>query len=119
MQNGDSVEVVSFISNIQIFHGDSFDVVDDNGNCKDINADTITNGDEISCMCRDGFLSSNGGKIQGDYDSCVPCILSPFCGFEGDSCETNGDCFWDLCDYNNKCESIMVSERMRFNAFKA
>ena len=41
------------------------------------------------CECVDGYVSSNGGKLQTQADNCVPCILSEFCSFEGGICDAN------------------------------
>lgn len=100
--------VEASISAISILPGENTDIVDENGQCKDLNAKTVRDGEETSCLCMDGFVSSNGGKQQGLLDSCVSCLLSPFCGFEGDSCMTSDDCFRGSCQ-SGRCEPMWVS----------
>ena len=102
----------AYIATISISPGENTDIVDENGHCKDTNAETLSVGNKIICRCTAGFVSSNGGKIQTKLDSCVPCLVSTFCSFEGDACISGEDCFWNSC-VNGICKSIWVSCRKR------
>lgn len=115
MQNGISatVETESFISTISISPGKDTDIIDKNGQCKDRNAETIRgDGDKVTCRCVDGFKSSNGGRIQEKLDSCVHCLVSPLCAFEGDKCLADDECIWDSC-VAGRCEALWVSKYER------
>ncbi len=99
--------VEALVSTILVSPGEITDIVDENGQCTDPNAKTTRDGEEIFCLCADGYISSNGGKRQYELDSCVSCLLSPFCGFEGDSCTTSDDCFRGSC-HDGRCEGLWV-----------
>jgi len=92
------------VSSISIIQGANTDIVDEDGVCKDPNARTIVSGDATVCMCVDGYVSSNGGKEQGPFDSCIQCILSPTCRFDGGTCADSDYCFGNAC-VGNKCEA--------------
>lgn len=88
---------------IKISFGDIIPIVDAVGTCTDPNATTLKTDASTKnnifgrtsgtlCICKRGFVSSNGGIIQGSLDVCIPCILSPHCGFEGDSCSSHDEC---------------------------
>lgn len=88
---------------IKISFGDILPIVNGDSTCVDPNAtalktDASTKNNIFGrtsgtlCICRRGFVSSNGGIIQGSLDVCIPCILSPHCGFEGDSCSSHDEC---------------------------
>lgn len=49
---------------------------DENGLCVDPHAQRSK---RKGCMCLDGFASSNGGKIQGSFDTCLNCISQSEC----------------------------------------
>ena len=83
-------------------------IIDENGICRDPNAETIVRGEEITCKCIGAFVSSNGGKTQGALDSCVPCSSSPSCAFEGDKCFVVSECVWDSC-VDGRCANFEVS----------
>ncbi len=100
--------VEALVSTISVSPGENTDIVDENGQCKDPNARTINDGGETVCFCMDGYVSSNGGKRQKELDSCVGCLLSPFCGFEGDSCTTSDDCYRGSCQ-DGRCDRQWVS----------
>ncbi len=106
MQLGNIAEAL--VSKMSVVLEENTDIIDENGQCKDPNARTINDGGETVCVCIDGFVSSNGGKRQNELDSCVGCLLSPFCGFEGDSCTTSDDCFRGLCQ-DGRCDGQWVS----------
>jgi len=53
------------------------------------------------CVCIDGFVASNGGKILERYDTCVPTLFSAG-GFDFSPCSyfrecASGTCFEGLC----------------------
>jgi len=93
----------SVVSNISIIQGANTDLLDDDGKCRDTNAKTIGSGNATVCMCVDGYVASNGGKVQGQFDSCIQCILSPTCRFDGGTCIDRDYCFANEC-VHNKCE---------------
>jgi len=92
LDNGTSIRKIAFVQ------GDDTDIVDENGQCTDQNALTTIQDGNKTCICDDGYVSSNGGKVQGELDSCISCVSSPFCFFEGDICSANVDCDNDICD---------------------
>ncbi len=49
--------------------------------CLDNNARllTVQQSKIQTCQCLDGFVASNGGKIQGVYDTCISCLDRPSC----------------------------------------
>lgn len=66
--------------------------------CCDRNADKLVINGETSCVCRDGFVSSGGGeKILSLNEACASCQETFDCGLDGDTCETNGYCWFDNC----------------------
>ena len=99
-------EAYSIISEIKIKQGENTDIYDENG-CKDVNAITSGSGSSTLCTCTDGYISSNGGKTQGGFDSCVKCVLSDFCLFDGVLCSRNDECIASECEGNvvRRCKS--------------
>ena len=95
------------ISSVAIVQGENTDIYDENG-CKDINADTVGSGEATTCFCKGGYVSSNGGKQQGPYDSCIRCIESDYCGFDGELCGSTDECFAGAC-FDGKCEARVSS----------
>ena len=91
------LEASSIISDINIIQDESTEIFDENG-CKDINAITSGTGESTVCTCGNGFVSSNGGKKQGQFDTCVPCILSEYCRFDGEACSGDDECIANKCD---------------------
>lgn len=69
-------------------------LLDDEGYCRDPNAYTTT---ASLCICKDGYVSSNGGKEIGIYDGCVECRGSPLCAFDHGRCDSDRDCFEGEC----------------------
>lgn len=86
------------ISKISIVQGENTDIYDENGKCKDKNANTNGTGVDIVCTCKEGYIASNGGKRQGPFDSCIRCIESDKCRFDGESCDSSSDCFANTCE---------------------
>ena len=66
--------------------------------CEDINAITSSAGGSTVCTCANGFVSSNGGKIQGQFDTCAACILSQYCRFDGEACSSDDECIANECE---------------------
>ena len=107
-----NLDASSVISSIRLVQGENTDIYDENG-CKDPNALTSGNDDATVCTCKDGYVASNGGKRQGEFDSCVKCISSEYCRFDGDQCTSNEDCTTSECvesfSDEPKCNSSIVS----------
>lgn len=104
----DSLAGNTLISNLSIKYGQVQDIIDDNGYCNDNNAMGIEDIDgDTHCECKTGYVSSNGGKRIGTYDTCVKCITndSSFCEFDGGQCSNDRDCMMGRCDVNGRCIS--------------
>lgn len=69
-------------------------LIDIDGNCRDENAIKSTN---LTCVCNLGYVSSNGGTVLGELDTCVPCTRPYVCGFDADTCERDQDCLLGWC----------------------
>lgn len=54
-------------------------IVNEKGICVDTNALTVQSTQGVLCTCPDGFVSSNGGKLQRASDTCVSCMFQPAC----------------------------------------
>lgn len=103
------VKAEAFISTISLSPGKNVDIIDDNGLCKDPNANTLIRSGKTVCQCADSYMSSNGGRIQNKSDSCVHCLISKFCVFEGGICITDEECIWNSC-VRGKCEALQVNK---------
>ena len=86
------------ISDISIIQGENTDIYDEDGKCKDKNAHTNSTGSRVVCTCKDGYTASNGGKNQGPFDTCIRCIESEKCRFDGEFCDSSSDCFANPCE---------------------
>jgi len=67
----------TFISYIQLVDSQVEDVIDGGGRCSDPNSKRLRVTSQIDsdvCECLDGFVSPNGGKKRGVYDSCLGCL---------------------------------------------
>ena len=93
----------STISSISIVQGEKTDIYDDSG-CKDPNAITSGSGNTTECTCKDGFVASNGGKGQGQFDTCVRCVLSNLCRFDGETCSSHDECIISSCE-GSRCKA--------------
>ena len=94
----------SELNNLTIESGDQEEIFDSNGNCNDINAYKVEKDEQYpddndKCVCVDTYVASNGGKILGEYDSCVPCLG---CALDGEACVRNRDCMIGACS-NETC----------------
>ena len=108
------LEASSIISDINIIQDESTDIFDENG-CKDINAITSGTGESTVCTCANGFVSSNGGKIQGQFDACVACILSEYCRFDGEACSGDDECIANECERDSdmgSCSSRVSTSKL-------
>ena len=104
------LEQGSSFRNLRFIEGTNVDILDENGNCIDANANTVINDfGDTQCICKLGFVASNGGRVQNEYDSCVRCIFSAYCFFEGDPCTDNDECDMGVCE-GNECKAN-VSEK--------
>ena len=86
-----SVQVIGFtqirglsqVSDLRIYSDPETQLVDLDDNCADINARRIRSMGASGCVCMDGYYaSSNGGKLQGRYDTCLSCLstdVDPTC----------------------------------------
>ena len=70
------------------------------GECNDIHAFAIQIDGTLECMCTDQFVASNGGRVLGEYDSCVACLG---CALDGESCNVSRDCMMGTCTPDNVC----------------
>lgn len=72
-------EVRSSFNNIKVESGPTKSAYE-NGQCTDPNARDIGGpaqiiaGDEVKCICTQGYFSSNGGRLLRDQDACIPCL---------------------------------------------
>ena len=103
-----SMPAETLISTLSFYSGINTSILDENGICRDPNAETVVRGNEVTCKCIGAFVSSNGGKIQGALDSCIPCSSSQSCAFEGDKCFVDSECVWDSC-VDGRCAHFEVS----------
>ena len=90
--------------NLKVESIDLSAIVNIDGSCSDVNAspvvDTRSKTEENIfgrfssniCICNTGYVASNGGVELSDLDVCVNCVLSTFCSFEGDVCNSNQEC---------------------------
>ncbi len=96
----------SIISDIK-FH---FNFVDNsNIACseRDPNTEQSTTGKVSRCICKEGFVASNGGRVLNKHDSCVNCYDGK-CSFDGNFCSYDRNCMSGRC-INNICTSSTVS----------
>lgn len=84
----------SIIRNLSFLQLSIEPIFNSSGNCRDSNAIKVNS---TTCLCKLGFVASNGGKIIGKYDSCIKCIGIPICGFDGDTCISDDECYLGYC----------------------
>ena len=65
---------VSEVRDLRIFNETAGSIFDADDLCIDPNA--MRSGRK-GCICLDGYSSSNGGKVQGLYDTCLSCLSPP------------------------------------------
>lgn len=95
---------VLLISNVKFEQSESVSFIDVNGKCTDVNSDSDTPVSEGKCLCKSGYVNSNGGRILiNDGDKCVPCAEP--CAYDGGNCTHSTDCFSGRCDFSGKCEA--------------
>ena len=86
------------IGDVQVTRAQAPSQITDSGGCSDENAESFPIGGK--CVCKFGYIASNGGKQLYEFDSCVPCI-APF-GYDGETCYINRSCASGQCN-SNKC----------------
>lgn len=99
--NSNPREGETSLKNISIHQHAVLPLINSDGDCVDVNA--IVTGNS-TCLCKLGFVSSNGGTVLGPLDTCVSCTRKPFCGFDTDTCERDRDCLIGRC-LNGTCLS--------------
>lgn len=109
-QNSTSSTLSTALKDLAFIEGHAQDLFND-GVCIDTNANKVA---DETCQCKDGFVSSNGGKILGKFDQCVPCSMSDFCFFEGQACTNDmvcdmGNCTNTVCATNVSTYFFMSS----------
>lgn len=75
------------------------------GQCIDTNAEITA---EQDCLCKLGYVASNGGRILEELDTCVEC-LQP-CRYDGDTCTYDRDCFTGRCSNEKSCVAGVSSQ---------
>ncbi len=90
-------EVSAKLENIKFNKAPEEDIIK-NGACVDENA-KLFQGDK--CICKLGFVASNGGRILSNIDDCVRCTEP--CSFDGDSCTDDWDCYSGSCSEKKIC----------------
>lgn len=83
------LEKISFISSPE---SDFFNF---DGRCLDPNSETIE--PFKSCLCNEGYVSSSGGLSLNVGESCVSCLVSDHCFFEGQECQSDFECYARRC----------------------
>jgi len=63
-------------ANLHMFTTAKIPIIDENGLCIDPNARRLGS---VGCKCMDGYTSSNGGNVQGEFDTCLSCLSPPGC----------------------------------------
>jgi len=77
-------------------------ITDAKGKCKDPNSRILRDPSRIigdRCSCFDGFVSSNGGKNQGIFDTCISCLPGT-----GPSTSASSSCF--LTKHDDVCTKV-------------
>lgn len=105
------------LGNIQLLSTSRSSMFDEKGYCLDPNSVTIIAYEK--CACSYGYVSSGGGKIFGEDDSCVSCLVSIFCHFEGQYCETNDECFDSVCENNICKQNVSSMYAFKYLSFKS
>ena len=78
-------------------------IFNSDGTCNDTNSYTIVMNGDVRCICIEGFVGSNGGRILGEYDSCVNCLG---CALDNEICNRNRDCMMGTCVDNSCAPSV-------------
>lgn len=84
----------SEVGNIGFESGEKIPIFNKDGNCNDMKAFNTTVDGKRKCICKDTFIASNGGKVLGEYDSCVKCLGR---ALDGEGCSQNRDCVMGTC----------------------
>ncbi len=67
---------ISEFKDFVISSDEEVDLIDASDACTDPNARRVGKLGPTGCLCMDGYSSSNGGKLQGKYDTCLSCLCS-------------------------------------------
>ena len=104
----------TILSKLSILTDDKIRIFDAEGNCVDKEASKESNDITVEqqCYCAENFVASNGGKILGNYDTCIQCLLDTticatclpesHCAFDDEPCAVNRDCAMGSCE-NGMC----------------
>ena len=65
---------LSEVKGLQIYSDPESGTIDENDKCVDPNARRVKGMGDTGCYCMDGYVSSNGGKHRGIYDTCLGCL---------------------------------------------
>ena len=65
---------MSEVKGLLIYSDPESGIIDENDKCVDPNARRVKMMGATGCYCMDGFVSSNGGKHRGIYDTCLGCL---------------------------------------------
>lgn len=95
----------TLIKSIQFLQDEIEPLLDNSGQCRDKNSKKVRRYDRsrsvISadfCECFDGFLSSSGTKLRGEYDICLDCITGG-----GDKCSLQAVTDVKCSDVSKSC----------------
>ena len=80
---------LSECANLHMFTTAKTGTTDDKGLCVDPNARRLGS---IGCKCMDGYASSNGGNVQGEFDTCLSCLSVPDCHFDASASLGEDEC---------------------------
>ena len=105
LENNDSLDGEAVLSGFNLKREglDDYDKLSGK-NCSVLDAHSaifIDSSRRNKCVCIDGFVASNGGKVLERYDTCVPTLFSVG-GFDSSPCSyfrecASGTCFEGLC----------------------
>ena len=82
----------SKVGALHVFNVTETKVINDLNQCSDSNA---RRAQMYGCWCFDGFASSAGGKLQGQFDTCLSCLHhgGSECPLDFDTISLASDCF--------------------------
>ena len=65
---------LSELKHLRMYSDLEEEVVGNDDECTDRNARRVRRMGPTGCYCLDGYVSSNGGKLRGLYDTCLSCL---------------------------------------------
>jgi len=80
---------VSECANLHMFTTAKTGTTNDKDLCVDPNARRLVS---IGCKCMDGYALSNGGNVQGEFDTCLSCLSTPDCHFNASTSLGEDEC---------------------------